>query len=111
MKSWAWPGSVSFTPVVNTEDADEIGWFEAEKDPPLADPQAQFTGTVFEGLHIAVARRGETHQGRIDPCLDDAIETRQIAHRGGAENYAADHSPSRRRTSSRGTSSPGSVRA
>ena len=36
-------GSVSFTPVVNTEDADEIRWFEEEKDPPLADPQAQFT--------------------------------------------------------------------
>jgi len=49
---------------------------EAEKDAPLADAQAQFTGTVFEGLHIAVARRGETYQGRIDPCLDDAIETR-----------------------------------
>src|ERR1035441_5553067 len=71
----------------------------------------QFTGAVFEGLHIAVACRGETCQCRIDPCLDDAIETRQIAHRGRAENYPADHSPSRRRTSSKGTSSPGSVRA
>jgi hypothetical protein len=30
-------GSVSFTPVVNTENADEF-----------ADPQAQFTGTVFK---------------------------------------------------------------
>ena len=40
------------------------------------------------GLHIAVACRGETHQGRIDPCLDDAIKTRQIAHRGRAENYS-----------------------
>src|ERR1035441_8932049 len=46
-------GSVSFTPVVNTEDADEIRWFEVEKDPPLADPQAQLTGTVLEGLHVA----------------------------------------------------------
>ena len=53
-------GSVSFTPVVNTEDADEIRRFEVEKDPPLADPQAQFTGTVLEGLHVAVACRGET---------------------------------------------------
>jgi len=52
-----------------------------EKDTPLAHPQAQFTGTVFEGLHIAVPCRGETYQGRIDPCLDDAIETRQIAYR------------------------------
>ncbi len=69
------------------------------------------TGTVFEGFHIAVASRGETHQGRIDPCLDDAIKTRQITHRSRAENYAADHKPSRRRTSSRGMSSPGSVRA
>src|ERR1017187_1368159 len=51
-------GSVRFTPVVNTEDADEIRWFEAEEDPPLADPQAQFTGPVFEGL----PRRGETYQ-------------------------------------------------
>jgi hypothetical protein len=42
----------------------------------------QLTGAVFEGLHIAVAGRGETYQGRIDPCLDDAIKTRQIAHRG-----------------------------
>src|ERR1035438_8743984 len=104
-------GSVSFTLVVNTEDADEIRWFEIEKDLPLADPQAQFTGTVLEGLHVAVARRGETYRCRIDPCLDDAIKTRQIAHRGRAENYPADHSPSRHRTSCRGTSSPGSVRA
>jgi hypothetical protein len=57
--------SVSFTPVVNAEDADEIGWFEAEKDTPLADAQAQFTGTVFEGLHIAVACRCEAYQRRI----------------------------------------------
>ena len=71
----------------------------------------QLTWAVFEGLHIAVACRGETYQGRIDPCLDHAIQTRQIAHRGRAENYAADHSPSWRRTSSRGTSSPGSIRA
>ena len=69
-------GSVSFAPVVNAEDANEIRWFEAKEDPPLADPQSQFTGTVFEGLHIAVACRGETCQCRIDPCLDDAIETR-----------------------------------
>ena len=57
-------GSVSFTAVVNTEDADEIGWFEAEKDPPLADSQAEFTRAIFKGLHIAVAGRGETHQRR-----------------------------------------------
>src|ERR1035441_10260888 len=87
------------------------GGSRQKKDPPLADPEAQFTGPVFEGLHIAVACRGETHQGRINPCLDDAIQTRQIAHRGRAENYSADHKPSRRRTSSKGTSSPGSVRA
>ena len=36
-------GSVSFPPVINTRDADEIRWFEAEENPPLADPQAQFT--------------------------------------------------------------------
>src|ERR1019366_4644713 len=71
----------------------------------------QLTGAVFEGLHIAVAGRGETYQGRIDPCLDDAIQTRQGAHLGRAENYSADHRPSRRLTSSKGTSSPGSVRA
>ncbi len=104
-------GSVSFTPVVNAEDADEIRWFEGEEDPPLADPQAKFTRPVFESLHIAVARRGETCQGRIDTRLDDAIEAREIAHRCRAENYAAGHSPSRRRTSSRGTSSPASKRA
>src|ERR1035438_1555616 len=104
-------GSVRFTPVVNAKDADQIRRFEAEKDSPLADPQPQFTGTVFEGLHVAVAGRGETDQGRIDPCLDDAIQTRQIAHRARAKNYPPDHSPSRRRTSSRGTSSPGSERA
>src|ERR1035441_6467291 len=91
--------------------AAKFGWLEKKKPPPLADPQAHFTGTVLEGLHVALARRGETYQCRIDPCLDDAIKTRQIAHRGRAENYAADHSPSRRRTSCRGTSSPGSVRA
>ena len=72
---------VSFTPVVNTEHADEIRWFEAEKDPPLADAQAHFTGTVLEELHIAVACRGETYQSGIDPRLDDAIKTRQIAPR------------------------------
>ena len=52
----------------------------------------------------SLACRGETYQGRIDridPCLDDVIETRQIAHRGKTENHEADHSPSRRRTSSR----------
>ena len=27
----------------------------------------QFARPVFEGLHIAVAGRGETYQGRIDP--------------------------------------------
>jgi hypothetical protein len=104
-------GSVSFTPVVNAEDADQIRWFEAEKYPPLADPKAQFPGAVFEGLHLAVARRGESYQRCIDPCLNHAIKPRQIAHRGRAENYATDHTPSRRRTSSRGTSSPGSERA
>jgi hypothetical protein len=87
------------------------GRFEAEKDAPLADAQAQFTGTVFEGLHVAVACRGETYQGRIDPCLDDAIETRQIAHRRGSKNNATDHSPSRRRTSSRGTRAKSSLAA
>jgi hypothetical protein len=76
-------GSVSFTPVVDAEDTDEIRGFEAEEDPPLTNPQAQFTGTVFEGLHIAVACRGETYQGRIDPCLDDAIQTPQIQLGGG----------------------------
>jgi hypothetical protein len=39
---------VSFTPVVNAEDPDEIGWFEAEKDTPLPHAQAQFAGTVFD---------------------------------------------------------------
>jgi len=73
-------GSVCVTPVVDAEDADEIGRFETEEDPPLAHPQPQFTGAVLEGLHIAMARRGETYQGRIDPCLDDAIEARQIAY-------------------------------
>jgi hypothetical protein len=33
--------------------------------------------------HIAVACRGETYRGRIDPCLDDAIQTRQIQLGGG----------------------------
>ena len=37
-----------------------------------------------------MACHGETHKGRIDPCLDDAIEARQIAHRGRPEDYAAD---------------------
>src|ERR1035441_5921155 len=55
-------GSVSFTPVVNTEDADEIRWFEVEKDLPLADPQAQFTGTVLEGLHVAPHRKSVERQ-------------------------------------------------
>ncbi len=85
--------SVSFTPVVNAEDADQIRWFEAEKDTPLADPQAQFAGTVLEGLHIAVACRGETYEGCIDPCLDDAIETRQVAHRGRQEKLRGGSQP------------------
>src|ERR1035438_15495 len=55
-------GSVSFTLVVNTEDADEIRWFEVEKDLPLADPQAQFTGTVLEGLHVAPHRKSVERQ-------------------------------------------------
>jgi hypothetical protein len=102
---------VSFTPVVNSEDADQIRWFEAEKHAPFADAQAQFTGAVFKGLYIAVSGGSETHQRGIDPSLNDAIKTCQIAHGGRAENYAAYHSPSRRLTSSRGTSSPGSARA
>jgi hypothetical protein len=38
---------------------DEIRWFEGEKDTPLADPQAQFTTTAFEGLRIALTCRAE----------------------------------------------------
>jgi len=35
-----------------------------------------------------MASRGETYQGRIDPCLDNAIQTRQIAHRRlGGKRY------------------------
>src|ERR1035438_796690 len=60
-------------------------------------------GAVFEGLHLSVARRGERTRAAIDPCLDGAVKTRQIAHRGRAENYSADHRPSGRRTSSKGT--------
>jgi hypothetical protein len=33
-----------------------------------------------------VACRGEAYQGRIDPRLDDAIKTRQVAHCCRAEN-------------------------
>ena len=61
---------VSLTPVVNAEDTDQIRWLEAEKDPPLAYPQAQFTGAVFERLHIAMSCRSVAYQGRIYPCLD-----------------------------------------
>ena len=61
-------------PIVNAKDADEIRGVEAEKNPPLTDPQAQFTGTVFEGLYIRVTCRGVTYQGRINPCLDDAVK-------------------------------------
>jgi hypothetical protein len=57
-------GSVSFTPVVNTEDADKIGWFEVEEDPPLADPQAQSTGTVLDGLHVA-SKRAKTSSWQL----------------------------------------------
>jgi hypothetical protein len=78
--------SVSFTPVVNSKYADQIRRFEGEKDPPFADAEAKFTGTVFEGLHIPVARRRETHRSRIDPCLNDSIQTGHIAHRGWTKN-------------------------
>ncbi|SPE35759.1 hypothetical protein SBA3_2300020 [Candidatus Sulfopaludibacter sp. SbA3] len=105
------PRSVSFTAVVNAEDSDHIRRFHVEEDPPLADAQTQFTLTVFEGLHIAVACRRETYEGRINACLDDAIQTREITHGGRPEKYPPDHSPSRRRTSSKGRSSPGSARA
>jgi hypothetical protein len=103
--------SVSLSAIVNAEDTNQIRRLQNEKKPPLADPEAQFTGPIFEGLHIAVACRAESYQGGVDPCLNDSIKARQIAYRGRAKNDAADHSPSRRLTSSSGTSSPGSVRA
>ncbi|MCW5978893.1 MAG: hypothetical protein KIT09_12485 [Bryobacteraceae bacterium] len=34
----------------------------------------QFTGAIFEGLHIAVTRSSETHQRRIDSCLNDTVK-------------------------------------
>ena len=69
-------------PGCQCRDADEVRWIEGEKDPPLADPLTQFTGPVFEGLHNAAGGCGETYQGGIDPCLDDA--TRRITARAGA---------------------------
>ena len=33
--------------------------------------------------HIAVACRGKTYQGRVDPCLNDVIETCRIQLGGG----------------------------
>jgi hypothetical protein len=39
----------------------------------------------------------------ITPQSYDAIKTRQVAHCGRVENHAADHSPSRRQTSSKRT--------
>lgn len=66
---------------------------QGEKDTPLTYSQAQFTRTVFEGLHIAVACGAEPHQGRIDPRLDDAIKVRQIAHRLQVEKLRGGSQP------------------
>ena len=69
-------GLISFTPAVNAEDADEIRWFEAEKDPPLADAEAQFTGTVLEGFTLPWLSRLIPPAGRET--------TRRITARAGA---------------------------
>ena len=87
--------SICFAPVVNAKDADEIGRSEGEKYSPFADTQTEFPGTVFEGLNIAVARRGITHKGRIDPGLHDSIQALEITQGGGTEDHAADHNPRR----------------
>jgi hypothetical protein len=74
-------------------DANQISWLEAKKDKRFADPQAQFTGTAFKGFHIVVTCRGETYEGCIDPCLDDAIETRQVAHCGRSKKLLGGSQP------------------
>jgi hypothetical protein len=71
--------SVSLAPIINAEDTDQVGRLKAEKDPPFTDSQTQFSGAVFERLDIAVACCSEPNQGGIDPCLNDAIQSRQIA--------------------------------
>ncbi len=103
--------SVCLAPIVNSQHPNEAGRFEGEKDSPLADPQPKFTGAVSKGFHIAMSCGGVTNQGSINTCLDDSIKALEIADRSRTEDDAASHSPSWRRTSSRGTSPPGSARA
>jgi hypothetical protein len=71
------------TPVVNSEDADQIRWFEAEKHAPFADAQAQFTGAVFKGLYIAVSGGSETQQHRSEPERRDQDVPDRARRQGG----------------------------
>ena len=54
-------------------NADEIRWFEAEEDPPLAYPQAQFTGPVFEGPGGQRDMVSVIPCGQVIPCGFDAF--------------------------------------
>jgi hypothetical protein len=76
---------VSFTPVVNSEDADQIRWFEAKKHAPFADAQSQFTGAVFKGLYTAASGGSETHQCGIDPSLNADQDVPDRALRQGGK--------------------------
>ncbi|MGA3239669.1 MAG: hypothetical protein ABSG03_25620 [Bryobacteraceae bacterium] len=78
--------SIRFAPVINTQYTDEIGRFQAEKDPPLTDPQAHFAGPAFEGLDVTVACGSVSHQCRINPCLDDVIQARAKSRTAAGRN-------------------------
>ena len=57
---WGW--SVSFTPVVNAKDADEIRWFEAEK--RRAGSQPEPASDLVQGDIVAGFRTGQIQLGR-----------------------------------------------
>ena len=79
--------------------------------PSICQPEPPFARTVSKRLHIAVTCRRITRQGRVDAGLHNPVQTLEISHRSGAKHHPPDHIPRRLRTSSIGTSSPGSASA
>src|SRR6266498_4691759 len=103
--------SMRFTAVVDSEDANKVRRWKVEENSPLAYAQPKLPWTPFESLHVAETGVRIPQQDCVNPRLNGAVKPCKIPYSGGTKNNAADHRASRRRTSSSGTSSPGSPRA
>jgi hypothetical protein len=80
--------SIRLPTIVYAENADQIGRGQAEKDTPFADVEAQFARMALQVFHVAMTCCCVAYKGRIDACLYNPIQTRQVAYRSRAQIQA-----------------------